>query len=674
MFKPYISDDKTLPELTIRACLLSIVITVLFTASNVYLGLKVGLTFASTIPAAVISMAILKVFKNSNILENTMVQTFASSAGTLSAIIFTLPALIIVGAWDGFPFWQTTLLCAIGGGFGVMYSIPLRRALVVNSDLPYPEGVAAAEVLKVGSKDLSKENLNIEESSSGMKDILLGGIISAVFSLLSAFRIFSSSTAITTKAFGSIFSIGINFSFALFGAGYLVGMRIALAMLLGLFVSWGLAVPILSHGQVMTGLNITSIANGIWSSDVRFIGVGAIGVAALWAIILLLSPVAEGLRSAFRAVSEKKQGIKDIPRTQKDIPINYVLGITLLLIIPLVAILYYFIHSQGLDMPNSMLIFLISLAVIFCLFVGFIVAAASGYMAGLVGSSSSPLSGIIILAVIIMSLIVTYIIIAFFPMDDFDNFKHFLIGFVIFTSSIVLASSAISNDNMQDLKTGHLVGATPWKQQTALLFGVIVGALTISPILDILYNAYGFIGALPRLGMDPTKALAAPQATLMAAIASGIIDHNIHWNMVEIGVVLGVVLILVDVFILKLKNLPRLSVLSVGIGIYLPAGITIMLVLGGIVSYLVKRKINKTTTQKNRLEMLLQKGTLVSAGLIVGESLIGVVVALVIGLTANQDILSLVSASFAPFANVLAVLVFLATVVFLYRYKTTSKE
>jgi len=672
-----IAASVTLPELTLRGCLLASIITILFMASNIYLGLKVGLTFSSAIPAAVISMAILKSFKDSNMLENTMVQTFASSAGTLSSIIFVLPGLVMIGYWKGFPFWETMSICTVGGILGVMFSIPLRRALVVQSDLPYPEGVAAAEILRVGSREnaeLMKDKAFRNEP--GIKDILAGTLLASLFSLFShGLRVFSESLSYYTKIGSSVFGIANDYSLALVGAGYLVGIRVGIALLIGTIISWVIAVPWLSSH--MTGLegSAADIANMLWSTKVRFIGVGTIAIAAIWTMVLLIKPICAGITSSFQALSQiRLQGKESIIRTEKDIPINMVIAGTLILVVPLLGIFGYFIYDEHLPISTHEIIILTLLCVGFVLVISFITAAISGYMAGLVGSSNSPISGIGILSIIGASVLM---VLAVSPSIN-SNYTHLTIALSIYMTSVVIAIGCISNDNLQDLKTGHLVGATPWRQQVALIYGVIVGALVIPFLLGLLYDAYGFPGSMPRPGMDPAEALSAPQAVLMSALSKAIITHQLDWQMMLIGISIAVVFLIIDATILKRYN-ARLSVIAVGIGIYLPISVNVPIILGSLIPFMVERYLTKKAKTAGQDPKQLQqkpqrRGVLLASGLIVGESVVGVIIAFLIVALNNQYPIAIVESHFEYIASWLGGLGFLMVFVFYYYYVTRYKQ
>src|SRR5690349_19542320 len=551
-------------ELTVRGLFIGIIITLVFTAANVYFGLKAGLTFSTSIPAAVISMAILRGFRDATIQENNIVQTVASAAGTLSSIIFVLPGLIMIGWWTEFPFWISFWICALGGILGVMYSIPLRRALVTNSDLPYPEGVACAEVLKVGSSGGSEHAQEIEHGRAGLLAVLWGSIVSALFAVIVQTQLFAADVAQTFRIGkrGAVSGYDFFLSFALLGIGHLVGLSVGIAMLIGALIGWGWGVP---HFSAIAGDLTTAaatLAQKTWSTKVRFVGAGAIGVSAIWTLLKLVQPVASGLAGAMAASRVRKAGKGDtLPITERDIPIGIVGVVTLVCMFPIGLLLAYLANESGLAANMTTLVIG---GVAYIVLMSFFVSAVCGYMAGLIGSSNSPLSGIGILVVIGAALL---LVIGVKPYVSPDASKA-LMAFALFTTAVIFNVAAIANNNLQDLKTGQLVDATPSKQQWALVVGVLAGAAIIPPVLDLLNHAYGFAGAP---GVDPAKALAAPQAGLISALAQGVIQHNIDWSLIEIGAGIGVALIILDAVLRKATNdRKHLSPLAVGLGIYLP--------------------------------------------------------------------------------------------------------
>lgn len=610
-------------ELTLRGMILGALITVIFTASNVYLGLKVGLTFASSIPAAVISMAVLKFFKSSNILENNMVQTQASAAGTLSSIIFVLPGLLMAGYWSGFPFWQTALLCMAGGILGVIFTIPLRYAMVVKSELPYPEGVAA-EILKVGSHEEEEDR----QGGSGIKELAAGGALAGFMSFCAnGLRVIADSASYWFKSGTAIFQLPMGFSLALLGAGYLVGLTGGIAILLGISIAWGIAVPYFSsHIPQPADMEMAAFAMKLWKEKVRFIGAGTIGIAAVWTLLMLLKPMLEGLKMSFKSFGG---GAPAAERREQDLSPKTMIFWVLSMMLVLGVSFYHFIGDS--HITGGMAWLLVVVCTLLASIIGFLVAAACGYMAGLVGSSSSPISGVGIVSIVIISLVLLVVGESGSLMADEAN-RKFLLALTLFCGSAVICVASISNDNLQDLKTGYLLKATPWRQQIALIIGCIVGAFVISPVLELLYEAYGFTGAMPREGMDAAQALAAPQATLMTTIASGIFAHNLEWAYIFTGIAIGAVLIVVDLVLKKSSGGKRaLPVLAVGMGIYLPPSVTMPIVIGAVLAAVLKHIIGKKAeNREGRLKNAERIGTLFSAGLIVGESLVGVVMAFII--------------------------------------------
>lgn len=639
-------------ELTLRGIVLGILITLVFTAANVYFGLKAGLTFATSIPAAVIAMALLRKAAGNSIGETNIVQTIASSAGTLSSIIFVLPGLVMIGWWSGFPYWMSVTLCALGGVLGVMYSIPLRRALVTNSPLPYPEGVACAEVLKVGHASGGGEG-----SRQGLAAIVTGGLVSAGFSLVIATQLFAANLAQYFRLPGGekngATGYDLNFSFALLAVGHLVGLWVGIAILVGAAIGWLGGVPLLTQGVDGAAEAVALFA---WSKKVRFIGAGCIAIAAIWTLVKLAKPVVAGLHSAAMSARVRRAGKGDtLPRHERDIPIGTVGLITLACMLPIGFMLSGFATSAGL---GEQLGLLVVGGVAYVVLMSFFVAAVCGYMAGLIGSSNSPLSGVGILVVIGASLLLAAFVKPLLP----PSAGQALVAFALFVTAVVFAVATISNDNLQDLKTGQLVGATPWRQQVALIIGVVAGAIVIPPVLDLLNKAYGFAGVA---GVDPKTALAAPQAALISALAKGVIQGDLDWNLIGIGAAIGAACIVVDALLRRSTGgKAHLAPLAVGLGIYLPMNSTLTIGVGAVAGWLFER----AAARRRDPEAAKQLGVLMASGLIVGESLLGVVLAAVVVFSGNPAPLALVGEGFATTAQWLGTLAFAGVGFGLYRW------
>jgi putative OPT family oligopeptide transporter len=650
--------ESTPAELTVRGLIIGVLITLVFTAANVYFGLKAGLTFSTSIPAAVISMAILRGFRDATIQENNIVQTVASAAGTLSSIIFVLPGLIMIGYWTEFPFWTSFWICALGGILGVMYSIPLRRALVTTSDLPYPEGVACAEVLKVGSSGDSAHASDIEHGRAGLLAVLWGSIVSAVFAVIVGTQIFAADVAQTFRIGrrGAVSGYDFALSFALLAIGHLVGLSVGIAMLIGALIGWGWGVPHFSAiaGDVTTAA--ATLAQKTWSTKVRFLGAGAIGVSAIWTLLKLVKPVASGLAGAMAASRARKAGKADtLPITERDIPIGIVGLVTLVCMLPIAWLLGYFANSSGL---GAHLPTLVIGGVAYVVLMSFFVSAVCGYMAGLIGSSNSPLSGIGILVVIGAALL---LVVGVKPYVSPESGKA-LMAFALFTTAVVFNVAAIANNNLQDLKTGQLVDATPWKQQVALVIGVIAGAFVIPPVLDLVNHAYGFVGA-PGAELRPHP-LPAPQAGLISSLAQGVIAADIDWNLIRIGGLIGIGIILLDEILARMTKHMRVPPLAVGLGIYLPTQSTLMIVVGAIVSWLFDQRANRTP----KPEAAKQLGVLLASGLIVGESIIGVILSAIVVFSGKAAPLALVGPGFEKAGVFIGGIAFAVIAFVLYRW------
>lgn len=659
-------NQNNLPEITLKAVILSVFLTVILTAANAYLGLKVGITISASIPAAVISMGILRLFKTSNMLENNIVQTAASAGEALVAgVIFVLPALLIIQFWQHFNYWETMSVAMIGGTLGVLFSVPLRRILLNDTTLRFPEGTAIGQVLKASA-----------QGKTGLHNLVRGGIIGSTISLFQAgFQVIADSVQLWFKAGNSfIYGFGTGFEPALLAAGYIVGIRVAISLLVGVVVGWLLAIPVLSHVNGLTdSKDITSIAITIWKNNIRYIGVGTMLIGAIWTIISLLRPIKDGIKSSFASVrTMRHQGYQALPRIERDIPIHYVLLALIILSIPLSMLVHHFINTVHL-ITNSHLNLAVTFgSVLFILLAGFIFASVCGYFAGLVGSSNNPASGMAISALLIGALLLASTFnMANIPIST-EIEKLATSALIVFITTAILTAAAITNDTIQDLKAGQIVGATPWKQQLMLIIGTIIAALVIPPILELLFNAYGIGNIFPRPGMDPSQALSAPQAMLMATLTKGVFSHNLPWSMLTAGAVIALACIFIDALLKKKGN--NLPVLAVGLGIYLPISISMTIVLGGVAAFFIERTLTKQSSNRYQndkekeetIEAGQQQGLLGACGIVAGASLMGVVLAIPFSIAKSTDILRLVPTSFAPYANLLGAIASIAVLIWLH--------
>jgi len=565
-------------ELTLKSIILAILLSIILSAANTYLGLFAGMTVSASIPAAILSMSILKLFKNSSILENNLVQTSASAGESLAAgVIFTFPALVLIGYWTEFNYLEVTKVALVGGILGALFTIPLRKVLIIEKKLKFPEGIATAKILK-SSNDL---NLGLI--------ILKSSIVGGLFKFCQqALRLWTSSVEYIFKANQSIYGIACDLSPALLGVGYIVGINIGILVFAGGVISWLIAIPIYTSLNP-SDLNTADTAWNIWNTKIRFLGVGAMLVGGLWSIINLLKPIIKGIYSSLNDSIANKEN--------NDIPMNIIIFILILLIFPLFNIYNSILLNPGFSIVIVVLILLIA----------FLFSSVAAYMAGLVGSSNNPISGLTIATILLSALFIKFI--------GFESTTGMVTS--ILFGAIVCCSAAIAGDNMQDLKTGHIVGATPWKQQIMQIIGTVSSALTITFVLNVLHSAYG-IGS---------EALPAPQANLMKIIVEGVFNKTLPWNWIYIGMALGVLIIMLDLLQIKRKSSFRFPVLAVAVGIYLPIGLSFPIFIGSIISY-----ISNNSKQKNN-----ENGILYASGLITGEAIMGILIAVPIFMSSNLN-------------------------------------
>jgi putative OPT family oligopeptide transporter len=569
-------------EITLKAFFLSIFLSIILSSAMVYLGLYAGMTISASIPAAIMSMGILRLFKNSNILENNIVQTAASAGESLAAgVIFTLPALLLIGYWDTISYWEVTKIAMVGGILGALFTVPLRRALILKARLRFPEGVATAAVLKTGHETDAKK------SQQSLKIIGISALVGGFVKLGElAFSVWSSALGGAVAIKGAIFGMGASLSPSLFSVGYIVGRNIGILAFTGGLISWAVAIPIYSYLYGFEGENYFESANIIWNAKIRYLGVGAMVVGGIWSVIQLAKPLIESIQLSLKTLQENSDNIS---LEERDLPINYVFIAILAMLVP-ISLTYFGIigsWSSAVILSFVMLIF------------GFLFSAVAAYMAGVVGSSNNPISGVTIATILFSSLL----IISFF---DIDSSKGAAAAILI--GAVVCCAAAIGGDNLQDLKTGNIVGATPWKQQLMQLVGVVSAALTLGIVLTLLHEAYG-IGS---------SDLPAPQAVLMTNVANGVFQGNLEWGMIYAGAILGIVIIMIDQYQAFRKADFRVPILAVAIGIYLPIELTLPIFIGGMLNHFA----SKTASEEGK-----NNGLLIASGLITGEALMAIFIA-----------------------------------------------
>ncbi|HEG42433.1 MAG TPA: oligopeptide transporter, OPT family [Phycisphaerales bacterium] len=617
--------ERPLPEITVKAVALGILLSVVLAGANAYLGLFAGMTVSASIPAAVVSMGVLRLFRRSNILENNIVQTAASAGESLAAgVIFTLPALVILNFWDEFNFLWVTVIAGFGGLLGVLFTIPLRRALIVEAKLKFPEGIATAEVLKSGQR----------KGDSGIKYIAQAAIAGGLFKLGGAGLRIWSEVFESAKAIGSsVAYFGSNLSPALLSVGYIVGLNIAVLIFFGGVANWLVAIPICAAFDtcpIVDGQPIPAVewAHQIWSAKTRYIGVGGMLVGGLWTILKLRTSIFSGIASGLKAYRNVNK-YNDIPRTEKDMPMKWIMILIIASVVPLFIVYQVFVQQISISIMMA----------ITMLITGFLFSAVAGYMAGLVGSSNNPISGVTIATVLVASLLLVLMM-----------GKGAANGppAAIIIGSVVCCAAAIAGDNMQDLKAGYIVKATPWKQQVMQMVGTISAALVMAPILTLLFKAYGFAGHESAT----ENALIAPQANLIASVAKGVFEGGLPWNFIFIGMAAAVIVIAADIYQERRGSSFRIPVLAVAIGIYLPLELEVPIFAGGIIHHALKVYHQRRDFPQEKVETSNRHGLLFASGLITGEALIGIALAVPIVISGKPDVLAIFNRPLGPFPGI----------------------
>lgn len=647
----YIRADEQVAELTLRSVLLAIILTILLAMSNAYLALKLGILTSASIPAAIISMGILRLFKNATILENNAVQTAASAGEAVAGgIVYTIPALIIIQYWHHFDYLTNFFIAACGGILGVLFSIPLRRVLVNEPALKFPEGRAIAEVLKSSAE------------KAGIKDIFIGGAIGGVLELLQiGFKVIASNWTIWFVAKRSIFGFGAGFSATMIGAGYLVGHEMAVSIFLGAIISWLIALPIVSqfYPEFILNYPVQKAAVMLWNNEMRYMGIGAMLFAGTWTFLKLLKPLAKSMHLSFCAFVAKSHAEAQLPRTDRDIPMPFII-IGILIMAAVLFLFFQFIfplQEAGLDSDFAPT--LVFVAVLYVLVIGFLFSVITGYFSGMVGVTASPGSSVVIAGMLFAAWLLLTMVNHTLPLPLTNGQIKAAEAITIIIGSVVTGIAAIANDNTQDLKVGQLVGATPWRQQVMLLLGVVVSALVIPPVMQLLFDVYGIAGVMPHAGMDPAQSLPAPTAALMAAITEAVFRNTLPWTMMLIGAAVIFFLILVN-RVFRLERYIRLSVLGVAIGMYLPIASSFPLFLGGMIALFVHWKLGRKGLKGEVINQRKQKGTLIACGLVAGSALVDVFLAIPFSILHTPDALSLVGAAWHPYGVMLGLLSTLA--------------
>jgi putative OPT family oligopeptide transporter len=610
--QPVVPPSVTLPEITVKAVVLSVILAAVLAAANAYLGLFAGMTVSASIPAAVTSMAILRLFKRSNILENNIIQTAASSGEALAAgLIFTIPALLLVGYWSEFDYWKTACIATVGGVLGVLFTIPLRRALIVTARLRFPEGVATAEVLKVAAaphgREAGDEQGRRETAARDFRTLLSAALAGAAVKFgESGLRVWAESLEGAAQAGRTVLYAGLNLSPALLAVGFIIGLNTSVVVFAGGLIGWMLLIPL--YGFVYglpDGKSGLAAAMIIWSSEIRYVGIGAMLTGGLWTLTKLRQPVWQSLvmlHDSYRATQSREAPV--VLRTEQDASLAWIVIPFVVSLVPMAWIYTTVVSSAPIGLFMTMVMAVAA----------FLFASVAAYMAGLVGSSSNPVSGVTIATIMVASLLLVVLMGAGHPAGP---------AATLVIGAVVCCAAAMGGDNLQDLKTGHLVGATPWKQQIMQVVGVVTGAVVLVPVLSLLQAKYG-IGE-PTAGHP--HPLSAPQATLMASLTRSVFGAGLPWPLVGLGAAIGALVIVIDRHLETHRSDFRLPVLGVALGIYLPLKLSTTIVVGGFIAALASNAAVSPGPPS-------RPGLLFAAGLITGEALMGILLAIPIALGA----------------------------------------
>ncbi len=598
--KPYVPASTSLPEMTLLAVGLGIVLSVIMCAANIYVGLYAGMTVSAAIPASVISMGVLRgLLRRGTILENNIVHTIASSGESLAAgIIFTIPALVLLGIWTSFNYWETTLIAMAGGVMGVVMMIPLRKPMIIEQkELRFPEGVACAEVLKAGDR-----------GGAEMKGIFAALAVGALFkTLVSVVGLFKGTVEMAWRAGKTGFYVGTDISPMLMAVGFIVGWEVAFLVFLGGAISYVGAIPVLAYGADFSVSTTVDVIWGVWDGQIRFFGIGAMVVAGLYSIVKIAGSMGAALKTAIRGV----RGLEDtssLPRTEQGITGRALFSLMLMSLI-LTGVVYYM-------MTDDIVTTAVTTVIMFVL--AFFFVAVASYIVGLVGSSNSPVSGMTICTVLVTA--------GLLLMFGYTGTSGMLATLGV--AGVVCCAACTSGDICQDLKIGQIVGATPRRLQTGELIGAVIPAFIIAPVMQLLHEAYG-IGEPAREGIP---ALKAPQGVMFEKLVGGIFgEGDVPWNLVGYGAVVGVAAILIDRILLQPRNAKfRLHAMPLAVGMYLPWTVTFPILFGGMVYWIVDRKSRQRGDSEEMRQSVIHRGLLFASGLVAGEAIMGILIAVLV--------------------------------------------
>lgn len=653
---PYIVKNNL--ELTIKSIVIGILLAMLLCGANIYLGLKIGTTISASIPASILSLGILRMFKKYSILENNISQTVASSGEALAGVFaFILPALLILGIWKQFPYWEIFVFGVCGGFIGVVYSILLRKVLLRDKNLTFPEGQAIGKVLLA----TNSSSANPRDFKTLLKAITLSGVISFCQNGL---QILSGTYFKAINIGKSLLGLGMSFSPAVLGAGYLIGGGTIVAVI-GTLIAWIILLPYFTlHYGIHNQNDLVSSAFFTWKTYVRPVGVGVFLFGGISTIALMFKSIMAALKESIYAISH----FAEIDLMERDLHFNKLMLILVLCVLPVI----YFLYSEisALNCCSKIgVVTLTAFIIILTLILGFLIAAVAGYLVGMIGSSNSPLSGLYFIVVILICSIMKLAVPEALPMHV-NNIIYMVLMLVAFIGF----SGVITNENIQDYKSGQMVGATPYKQEIALFIGVFVSMLIAPIMINLVFNAYGIGGVIPHPGINPNATLSAPQASAIASLSQHIMAGSEAWGLVGSGIFIGVIAFIANLIGKKTGKF-SCSPVMIALGLYLPPDIILLLFVGGILRTVVNKKQARVEKELGHgaYQDLETSGSIVVCGLIAGESLMGLILAIPFIIKQSSDALKIVGPGFTDIAQILSVVVSVLVIWFIYTSATKVK-
>ncbi len=647
---PYIKGRISLPEVTVKAVVIGIILAIIFTMSSLYIGLKFARTVAASIPAALLSLMIFKAFKKTNILENVVVQTIASAGENVAAMAaFCVTAIVLSGYWQEFKYLETMLILGLGGILGVFMSIPLRNIMIVKEKMPYPEGVAVAEILISGGS-----------KGYATKLLLQGSFISALITLAqSGFKIGSDFVMYGFRSFGSVFGVSVALSPLSLGAGYIIGVSSGAIMLIGAVVANFIVLPYLGlNSSEIVSTEVVPLLITLQKQYLRYVAVGVMMIGSLWSVITILPTIK---KAVILGISSTHMVSSPRLRIEKDLPVFWV--VTGIFLVSILIWIFFYCNLSNTNFSFGYKFIISGFFTLAVIIIGFVMSSVASQLVGILGTTSLPASGLCLTTIILFVSVISPVLAAEGSSPIIDAT---IIGMTLMFTSVIGSVLILSGDNMQDLKTGYLIGSTPWKQQLVLLIGVIVSVVTTPFVLQTMFEAYGIGDILPRPDMDPAKVLSAPQAMLISSVTKGLLVGQLPWSMVNFGIGIGIIIIIIDVLLSKSFANLRLPIMTFAVGFYLPMGISVAFFFGGLLRYLVSKDKNSKDAQEN--------GVMIASGFIAGEAIMGALLSIPFALYKDTNILA-IPTGFSSFSqDLIGIIVFVISAWLFWKIAKSNKN